>query len=74
MGRCLIFCAAEFDTLAVPLEKGDCVIAADGGLRHLKKLGIQPDIILGDFDSLGSIPKMPGACCPCSAWGRMPTA
>ena len=56
MGRCLIFCAAEFDTLAVPLEKGDCVIAADGGLRHLKKLGIQPDIILGDFDSLGSIP------------------
>ena len=56
MGRCLIFCAAEFDTLAVPLEKGDCVIAADGGLRHLQKLGIQPDIILGDFDSLGSIP------------------
>ena len=53
---CIIFCAAEFDTLARPLEPGDYVIAADGGLRHTEKLGIAPNEILGDFDSLGFTP------------------
>lgn len=56
MGRCLIFCAAEFDTPAVPIEKDDYIIAADGGLTHVEKLGLTPDVILGDFDSLGRIP------------------
>ena len=32
MGRCLIFCAAEFDTPVVPIEKEDYIIAADGGI------------------------------------------
>ncbi len=55
MKKCVIFCAAGFDSLVEPI--GDaCVIAADGGLRHTKKLGICPDIILGDFDSLGYAP------------------
>lgn len=57
MGKCVIFCAAEFDHLVKPLEKGDFVIAADGGLRHARKLGITPDAILGDFDSLGFTPQ-----------------
>ena len=56
MGRCLIFCAAEFDSLAVPIEQDDYILAADGGLTHLEKLGIAPDEILGDFDSLGYVP------------------
>ena len=56
MGRCLIFCAAEFDSLAVPIEQDDYILAADGGLTHLEKLGIVPDEILGDFDSLGYVP------------------
>lgn len=55
--KCIIFCAADFDRLAVPVETGDCVIAADGGLRHTEKLNITPDIILGDFDSLGFTPQ-----------------
>ena len=53
MGKCIIFCAAEFETLAEPIRTEDHVIAADGGLRHTAKLGITPDEILGDFDSLG---------------------
>ena len=57
MGKCVIFCAAGFDALAAPLEKDDYIIAADGGLEHTRKLGIQPDEILGDFDSLGYIPE-----------------
>ena len=57
MAKCVVFCAAEFDSLAQPLEKEDLIIAADGGLRHLQTLGISPDVILGDFDSLGYIPE-----------------
>ena len=57
MAKCVIFCAAEFDSPAQPLEKDDLIIAADGGLRHLQELGVAPDVILGDFDSLGYIPE-----------------
>ena len=57
MGKCVIFCAAEFDELAEALGPEDCVIAADGGLEHTRKLGIRPDVILGDFDSLGYAPE-----------------
>ena len=34
-------------------EKGDLVIAADAGYLTAKKMGITPDILLGDFDTLG---------------------
>ena len=57
MGTCVIFCAAEFTELLLPIKKGDFVIAADGGLQHTKKLNIRPDVILGDFDSLGYTPE-----------------
>lgn len=56
MAACIIFCAGEFDALAEPIQPDDFIIAADGGLRHLEALGIQPDEILGDFDSLGYTP------------------
>ena len=32
------------------------VIAADKGLVHLEAQGIRPDLIVGDFDSLGRVP------------------
>ena len=57
MGKCLIFCAGDFDTLVQPVETGDCVIAADGGLLHVQAMGLTPHIILGDFDSLGYTPE-----------------
>ena len=56
MGKCVIFCAGEFDGLVQPIDQTDLVIAADGGLHHVGSLGITPDIILGDFDSLGYVP------------------
>lgn len=56
MQTCVIFCAAEFDRLDSPLDRA-LVIAADGGLRHTRALGIVPDIVLGDFDSLGFVPE-----------------
>ena len=57
MAKCIIFCAAGFDTPVEPLQKDDFIIAADGGLIHTEKLGIQPHEILGDFDSLGHVPE-----------------
>jgi thiamine pyrophosphokinase len=57
MGKCIIFCAAGFDSPVVPIEKEDFVIAADGGMEHTRKLGVTPNEILGDFDSLGHIPE-----------------
>ena len=56
MKPCIIFCAAGFDGLLSPIPADALVIAADGGLRHTQALGLTPDIILGDFDSLGYIP------------------
>lgn len=57
MKRCVIFCAAGFDGLLEPLSGEELVIGADGGVSHLEKLGIRPDAILGDFDSLGYVPE-----------------
>ncbi len=56
MGKCIIFCAGGFDALAEPIEAADLVIAADGGLQHTENLHLTPDVILGDFDSLGYTP------------------
>ena len=56
MKTCIIFCAAGFDGLLFSIPEDALVIAADGGLRHTQALGIRPDVILGDFDSLGYVP------------------
>ncbi len=57
MKNCVIFCAGEFGSLLQPVGENDVVIAADGGLRHTQALGLEPDVILGDFDSLGYVPQ-----------------
>lgn len=54
MGICYIFGAAECSRRP-QINKGDFVIAADGGFRHLN--GIKPNCVVGDFDSLGYFPE-----------------
>ncbi len=56
MGNCVIFCAGGFDGLLQSIGQDDYVIAADGGLSHVQALGLKPQGVLGDFDSLGYIP------------------
>ncbi|MBQ7345085.1 MAG: thiamine diphosphokinase [Oscillospiraceae bacterium] len=57
MANCIIFCAGRFDKLSAPIGEDDYIIAADGGLAHAQALGLTPDAILGDFDSLGYVPE-----------------
>lgn len=56
MGICYIFGAGEGLPEAFIKKEDDLVIAADAGLNSLKKLGVEPDIAVGDFDSLGFLP------------------
>ena len=57
MSSCVIFCAGGFSALAEPVDESDYVIAADGGYAHTQALGLTPDAVLGDFDSLGFVPE-----------------
>ncbi len=57
MKQCVIFCAGECEGLVEPVSRESVCIAADGGFAHTQRLGVQPDVILGDFDSLGYVPR-----------------
>lgn len=54
---CYIIGACAPGDIAVRDRESALVIAADGGLRYLEEQGIAPDLIVGDFDSLGSVPE-----------------
>ena len=56
MGICYIVSAGDMAPTFPKAEKDDIIIAADAGYLHLKALGIEPDILLGDFDSM-SLPE-----------------
>lgn len=56
MGVCYIVGAGDCPKLNIKKNCDDLVIAADGGYKYLEESGIKPDIIIGDFDSLGTIP------------------
>lgn len=60
MNTCYIFGAAEGLPASFNKKDGDLVIAADGGFLYLKNIGLKPDIVLGDFDSLGYVPEFDG--------------
>lgn len=53
MKRCIIIGAGELNVSEIPVREDDYVIAADGGYIYCKMLEIVPDLILGDFDSIG---------------------
>ena len=52
MKRCFIFAAGSFYGLRERPVPDDFVIAADAGYRLCQELGITPDLVLGDFDSM----------------------
>ncbi|MDF7664739.1 thiamine diphosphokinase [Bifidobacterium sp. ESL0745] len=51
---CIVFAAGTYygnEPDAGELPENAFVIAADGGIDHLRGLGIRPDLVIGDFDS-----------------------
>ncbi len=56
---CYIFGAGSFYGLPRRPTPQDYVIAADGGWLACEKAGVEPQLLLGDFDSLGAVPAFP---------------
>lgn len=52
MKRGYIFSAGSFYGLRERPAPGDLVLAADAGYETCRRLGIMPDLLLGDFDSM----------------------
>ena len=52
MKRCFIFAAGTFYGLRERPGADDLVLAADAGYRICQQEGIEPDLLLGDFDSM----------------------
>lgn len=55
MKRAIIFANGRMEPLpwfTNDIKPSDLIIAADGGSHHCKSLGIIPDVIIGDLDSL----------------------
>ncbi len=51
--RAVIFANGEFQgTWDRDASQPDLIIAADGGSLHCRRLGLRPDVIIGDLDSL----------------------
>ncbi len=49
---CHICGAGEAHLAALTLQEGDLLIAADGGLDHLRRARLSPHIFIGDMDSV----------------------
>ena len=52
MKRCFIYAAGTFYGLRERPRAGELQIAADAGLHLCERLGVRPDVVLGDFDSM----------------------
>ena len=54
--KCVIISAGDFPEVEIDLREGDMCIAADAGFGYAQRLGILPDLIVGDFDSAKDAP------------------
>ena len=56
-GRCIVIGAGDLTVGNIHVLEDDLVIAVDGGLNYCPVLELEPDLILGDFDSVGEEQK-----------------
>lgn len=57
MKRCFIFGALPIEFFPIEPAEGDLISAADKGYETVRSLGLIPDLVVGDFDSLGQAPE-----------------
>lgn len=55
---CYIVGASDTKGIFIDRREDDYIIAADAGYSALEKLGIVPDMVVGDMDSLGDVPDL----------------
>ncbi len=53
----VIIAAGELGKIKYLPHESDYIIAADKGYLYAENLGVKPDCVIGDFDSLGRIPS-----------------
>ncbi len=54
-GKCIIISAGDFPGITIDRREGDLCIACDAGYGYAQRMGIFPDLIIGDFDSAKEI-------------------
>lgn len=59
MRRCFVFAAADFYGLRESPRSGDFIVAADAGYLLCRKIGLPPDLLIGDFDSMDEPSNVP---------------
>lgn len=52
LGKCIIIGAGDLTIGEIAVSEEDFVIAVDGGLSYCGILMVEPDLIIGDFDSV----------------------
>lgn len=50
--KCVIISAGDFTPIDIEVKEGDMCIAVDGGYLYCKMLGMEPDLVIGDMDSM----------------------
>lgn len=55
MTRAIVFAngdCSDYVRSLVQISSTDFLVCADGGIRHCRAAGLQPDLLVGDFDSI----------------------
>ncbi len=63
MATCALVGATDFNAVHFAAQRFDCVIAVDAGYASLQAIGCVPDVVVGDFDSLGYAPDVEEDAC-----------
>lgn len=58
MGKCILIGAGDLTMGELFVTEEDYVIAVDGGLSYCGILNVEPDLIIGDFDSMTEQEKL----------------
>lgn len=53
---CFIVAAGDCYEEKIQIRKQDFLVAVDGGYDTVKRMGLEPDLLLGDFDSIQAEP------------------